>query len=293
MTERVLSVVTVCGRVFTEQDLEVIRRIISDPSQPWRAEIARRVCRELGWVRLDGQLKTMSCRVALGRLERRGLIQLPPARVVVARNGGCSRTTGDLVAGEEVACEVSALSGLVVRAVQTRKDSRYWKEVVSRFHYLGYTPLPGAQQRYLVESEQGLLGAIGFGASAWKVAARDAWIGWTAERRQAGLHLVVNNARFVLLPWVHVRNLASRVLAMSARRIREDWAQRYGYKPVLLETFVEQTRFRGVCYRAANWIYVGDTKGRGKLDRHWEQKLPVKRVFVYPLTRSWREELSE
>lgn len=142
-----------------------------------------------------------------------------------------------------------------------------------------------------MQSEQGILGAIGFGASAWKVAPRDTWIGWTSEQRLSRLHRVVNNARFLLPPRARMKNLASRVRAMSARGIQQDWSRRYGYEPVLLETFVERSRFNGTCYRAANWIYVGDTKGRGKLDRHHERALPVKRVFVHPLTKSWREEL--
>jgi hypothetical protein len=166
-----------------------------------------------------------------------------------------------------------------------------WNEAIARFHYLGYTPLSGAQQRYLVEYDDGILGAIGFGASAWKVAARDHWIGWTSQQRQSGLQRVVNNARFLLLPWVRVKNLASRILSMSARRLVGDWQQRYGYQPVLLETFVEQPRFSGSCYRAANWIYVGDTQGRGKLDRYEERALPIKGVYLYPLISDFRREL--
>ena len=292
MTTRVPSVVKVCGRSFTEQDLGLIRGIISDESRPCRAEIARRTCRELGWIGVDdGRLKAMSCRVALLRLEQRGLVSLPPPRCVNG-NGKVYRASQKLLApAEEIVGTVRDLQGLRLRPVETRADSRLWNEAIARFHYLGFTPLPGAQQRYLVECDGGLLGAIGFGASAWKVAARDVWIGWTSEQRQARLHRVVNNARFLLLPWARVRNLASRVLAMSARRIPQDWRRRYGYEPVLLETFVEQPRFTGACYRAANWTHVGDTKGRGKLDRYNEWALPVKRVFVYPLTKGWRKEL--
>lgn len=291
MTTKSSLMVTVCGRVFSEEDLERIRGIISHESRPCRAEIARRTCRELGWVGESGQLKAMSCRLALVRLERRGLLELPQPRCTNG-NGKRYHPSQDLPSvAEEIGGSVDRLTGLRLKSVESKADSRLWNEAIARFHYLGYAPLPGAQQRYLVDSDHGLLGVIGFGASAWKVAARDTWIGWTSEQRRARLHRVVNNARFLLLPWARVRNLASRTLAMSAHRVRHDWQRRYGYEPVLLETFVERPRFTGACYRAANWIYVGDTTGRGKLDRHHGCALPVKRVMVQPLTEAWREEL--
>lgn len=291
MTTRLPSGLTVCGRGFSEQDLELIRGIIADESRPCRAEIARRTCAELGWIGEGGRLKAMSCRVALIRLEKQGLVQLPPPRCGNG-NGIRHRSPQKLLeVDQQIACAIDDLHGLQLRAVESKAQSRLWNEVVATFHYLGYRPLPGAQQRYLVESEEGVLGALGFGASAWKVAPRDEWIGWTSEQRRTRLHRVVNNARFLLLPRVRVKNLASCVLAMSARRIRGDWQRRYGYEPVLLETFVERSRFSGACYRAANWIYVGDTRGRGKLDRRHELALPVKRVFVQPLVKSWRQEL--
>jgi hypothetical protein len=145
--------------------------------------------------------------------------------------------------------------------------------------------------RYLVESDAGLLAVIGFGASAWKIAPRDEWIGWSEAQRKTRLHLVVNNARFLILPWVRSQNLASFVLARCAERLPGDFQARYGYSPVLLETFVERERFRGTCYKAANWTYLGDTKGRGKLDRYGEAKLQVKQIYAFPLNRRFREAL--
>ena len=145
--------------------------------------------------------------------------------------------------------------------------------------------------RFLVFGRSLLLAALGFGASAWKVAARDRWIGWTPEERTRNLHFVVNNARFLIMPWVSSKNLASRILSGVARILPALWERRYAYKPVLLETFVDQERFRGTCYRAANWTHVGRTKGRGKLDRKHENALPVKDVFLLPLCRDFRERL--
>lgn len=285
------SMVAVCGREFSEPELDVIRAIIADEPEPCRAEIARRTCRELGWVDATGRLKAMSCRVALLRLEQRGLLALPPPRNGNGNRKGYQPAELLDVPADEVVGSAGSIDGLRLLPVTTKTESRLWNEAVARFHYLGYKPLAGAQQRYLVWSDQGLLGAMGFGASAWSVEPRDRWIGWSPEQRRAGLHRIVNNARFLLLPWVRVQNLASRVLGLAASRIRFDWSRRYGFEPVLLETFVERTRFTGACYRASNWTCVGETKGRGKLDRCNEWALPVKRVFVQPLTKRWREVL--
>ncbi len=145
--------------------------------------------------------------------------------------------------------------------------------------------------RYFVRAEADVVALLGFGAAAWKTRPRDGFIGWTAEQREARLHLVANNARFLILPWVRCKNLASCVLAMAARRIARDWQQQYGYSPVLLETFVETPRFRGTCYRAANWIRVGETTGRGKLDVHHRASVPRKIVWLYPLIRDFRKVL--
>lgn len=282
---------TVCGRMFSIEDIETIRRIISGGSAPTRSAIARQTCETLGWRTPAGLLKEMSCRVALLRLAERKLLSLP-APVCSNGNGKRFRPTQEIeVPQGNIDVRISELSGLTVRTVASRVDSRQWNEAIGRFHYLGYNALPGAQQRYLIEHADGLLGAIGFGASAWKVASRDRWIGWTPAQRKARLHLVLNNARFLLLPWVRVRNLASWVLSRCARRIQDDFQDRYGYRPVLLETFVEKDRFHGTCYRAANWIHVGETKGRGKLDRHHDKALPVKRVLLYPLESGAREVL--
>lgn len=146
---------------------------------------------------------------------------------------------------------------LELHRVVSKKDSYFWNELIDRYHYLGYTPLPGAQIRYLVCSPSGCLGALGFSAAAWKVKPRDAWIGWSGTQREKNLHLIVNNSRFLILPWVQVKNLAYKILSLCARRLPEDWEIIYGYRPVLLETFVEKDRFTGACYRAANWVFVG------------------------------------
>jgi len=280
-----------CGRPLSAADMETIRREVHLADPPIRSEIARRVCRALEWTNTLGQPKLMSCRVGLLRLHRSGLIELPAP---TGSNGnGRPLRHEPKQWPEAVPLDGSAgrLCGLRLSPVTDKQTSRLWNGLIDRYHYLGYTPLPGAQIRYLIEYDQGLLGALGFGAAAWKVAARDRWIGWEAAVREAHLGRVLNNARFLLLPWVRVRNLASKVLALSARQVADDFAVRYGERPVLLETFVEIPRFRGSCYRAANWRYLGETTGRGKGDRTHRAVLPRKAVYVHPLRADFRRVL--
>jgi hypothetical protein len=279
------------GRTFSTEDVQHIRHLIDAHPELNRAQLSRLVCDELGWFKPDGLRKDMSCRVAMLRMNEEGLIVLPPP---LKGNGNGRNRPAQTSASDPrkpIDLPAGALGSLTFRAVQTPKDSSLWNELIQRYHYLGYKPLPGAQMRYLVSSGSHLLAALGFGAAAWKVAPRDCFIGWTAQQRQERLPLIANNARFLILPWVNSRNLASRILAGIARQLPCDWQKRYGYTPLLLETFVESNRFRGTCYRAANWIHVGQTKGRGKLDRTHEHALPVKDIFVLPLHKDFRPRL--
>ena len=186
---------------------------------------------------------------------------------------------------------VGQLPALHLELVIERKTSLLWNEYIDRYHYLGYQPLPGAQLRYFIFSNNTKLALLGFSAAAWKTSPRDNFIGWTAEQRQRNLALVVNNARFLILPWVKSKNLASKILSMAKNRLAKDWQNRYGYQPVLMETFVEIPRFTGACYKAANWLYLGETKGRGKLDGKHQAQLPIKAVMVCPLVKDFRQHL--
>jgi len=258
-----------------------------------RSELSREVCGWLDWRSPNGELREMSCRLALLELERRGELVLPARRSGVRRQ--CASKIGEGPRGEELRCELEGLGEIEligVRASEDRGLSEYWNELISNYHYLGYTPLVGAQCRYLIHSERhGCLGALGFSAAARRVAVRDQWVGWTDAVRAEHLQRVVSNSRFVILPWIHVRNLASKVLAMAARRVVVDFEQRYGYRPVLLESFVDRERYAGTCYRAANWLELGSTQGRGRQDRKHRCEVTPKRVLVYPLCDRWRERL--
>jgi hypothetical protein len=281
-----------CGRTFTAEEIDAIRRLIDADSSLTRAELSRRVCDLLGWVRPDGRRKDMSCRVAMLRMHRNGLLSLPLPRTVNGNGHASARLTSASDPQPPLETPAGALGKLLLNPVQTSQDSSLWNELIARYHYQGYKPLPGAQQRYLVFGAGHLLAALGFGAAAWALAPRDRFIGWTAPQRKKNLHLVINHARFLILPWIRSRNLASRILSGIARRLPQDWRVRYGYAPVLLETFVEQERFTGACYQAANWIHVGQTQGRGKLDRFNLYALPVKNIYLYPLRKDFRQILS-
>jgi hypothetical protein len=230
----------------------------------------------------------MGGRVALLRLARGGLVELPAPRNGNANGRRVQWPEGDIAQWQAVDGSVEQLGAVELELVRGTQQSRLWNELIERYHYLGTSALSGAQVRYVIRCEQGVLGAIGFGAAAWKVAVRDHWIRWDARQRESHLGEVVNNRRFLIVPWVRVRNLASRILALAAHQCQRDYQRLYGVQPVLLESFVDAQRYAGTCYRAANWRLLGLTTGRGRGDRTHTAQLPLKAVYVYPLVRDFR-----
>lgn len=233
----------------------------------------------------------MSCRVAMLRMQDDGHIKLPPPRHR-HRPANTVQFTPATAPKPEIDKPVHELPPVQLCIVMGSKQSRIWNEYIHRYHYLGYKPLPGAQLRYFVISDDQIIALLGFGASAWQCAPRDKYIGWTHEQRKKKLQYIVNNARFLILPWVKSKNLASKILSLASHRLAGDWQQRYGYSPVLLETFVEKNRFTGTCYKAANWQLVGQTKGRGKLGPAGKISVPIKDLWLYPLERNFRNVLT-
>lgn len=279
------------GRDFSESELETIRAIIDEDTTGMRTAIARKACEQLGWYRDDGQLKSASMAKVLPAMETDALIELPSSRGPATRvRAKPLHHTARTDAGQPITAAAGELArDLRIEIAETDEHKSLWNEYIDRYHYLGYTPMAGAQLKYLVYSGDRLLALLGFGASAWKIAPREWYIGWSPEKREENLKLVVNNARFLILPWITSKNLASLLLSRVTARLRDDWMQRYRYKPVLLETFVEKKRFTGASYRAANWKHVGATKGRGKMDRFNESALPVKDIYLYPLHKEFRQ----
>lgn len=279
-----------CARNFTPSDIALIRSFIEANPALSRYRLSREICERLAWRRPDGKLKDMSCRVALLRMQADGLITLPPPRKA---KPAAFRLHPDIEQAvlEPTIVPAVDLGRLTVELVGSKRDSLLWNAYIQRHHYLGHQLLPGAQLRYFVRTAGQIIALLGFGASAWKTKPRDECIGWSSEQRRRNLHLVVNNARFLILPWIKCRNLASRVLALVSRRLADDWHTRYAYRPVLLETFVEKPRFAGTCYQAANWRYLGDTQGRGKLDTLHRHGEPIKSIWIFPLVRDFRRHL--
>lgn len=275
-----------CGRDFTNKELDQIRSLIKENPQFHRAKLSREVCQMLQWLKPDGKLKDMSCRVAMLRMQEDSLIELPkPLRAkAVIRKIEFTPVTDPQ---DSILCPVNRLPHLQLQMVN-KANSSLWNEYVERYHYLGYTPLPGAQLRYFITANGQILALTGFGAAAWQTSPRDKFIGWDHEQRKRNLHLIVNNARFLILPWVQSKNLASKILALNARQLSYDWEEKYNIRPVLMESFVEKNRFAGTCYKAANWCNVGQTKGRGKLGPPGKISVPIKDVWLYPLNKNFR-----
>lgn len=283
------------GRVFTKEELEDVKYIVRQFSHLSRNELAKTICEGLDWVAPNGKYKKDACLTLLEKMEARGEIALPAKRESAIRHFWNHFTESDEVV-ERAALYglVSQYAPIILEAVQDQAGIRLWNSVIERYHLLGYKRPFGAHQRYFIWSgtePRERLGCMLFSASAWALSERDNWIGWSKEDRSQRLHLVVNNTRFLIFPWVKIKHLASHVLSLAAKRVPVDFQQRYGYKPVLLETFVDVERYAGTCYRAANWLCLGQTAGRGRMDRYHEQLSKPKLIFVYPLVYDFRRHL--
>ena len=281
------------GREFSVEMLGRIEALAGSAPEMGLTGVAVQVCQWQHWTRATGEPAVASCAKALRTLQERGRLVLPwPKR----KHSGIRAVTPAVVLPglqQSIEGSVKRLVGLEVLLVEQGRSTNgdLFKEMVGGYHYLGYQRLVGQQLRYLLRCRQGWLGAIWFAASAYQVAARDEFIGWTKDARLAHLSEVVGNARFVLLPWVRVKNLASKVLSLVTKRLAQDWQDRYGYRPLLVETFVDRQRFRGTCYRGARWTYVGRTQGRGRQDANREAALASKDILVCPLTDGWQRRL--
>lgn len=282
-----------CGREFSAADIQAIKRLIEQDPSLKRSPLSRKLCELFKWTQPNGQLKDMTCRVALLRMQAEGLITLPPSRITVRRVRPHFPPTAATAAQTPLLQPVHELGALTLRPVSGTAASRLWNEYIARYHYLGYTPMSGSQLRYNVFAGDQLVALLSFGASAWKLAGRERFIGWQEPERLRNLQLVVNNARFLILPWIQSKGLASKILSKIARQLPIDWHQRYGYRPVLFETFVETERHRGTCYKAANWIHVGQTSGRGKKSTVHHQIIPIKDIWLYPLRKNFASVLCQ
>ncbi len=277
-------------------NIENIRSIIREQPDLSRYKLSQEVCRQFDWRSPNGSLKEMSCRIALLKLHKEGIITLPEARYKPPTSSACK---GKLTQPKNFPVIKDDLKNLgkielILVGSKNREKSRIWNSLLSSYHYLGSGPLCGAQLRYLISSSiYGNLGAFAFSAAALRLESRDLWIGWDSIRRRQNLDKVVSNSRFLILPTVQVVNLASHVLSLAVKRLPADWLVRYGVSPVLLETFVDPTRFDGASYKAANWIEIGKSKGRGRQDISNKCQAGKKIIFTYPLKNDFKDILCE
>ena len=282
------------GRDITKADIALIKQLPAENPSWGRKRLSRELCLIWHWYNAKGQMKDMACRSMLLKLERRGLIVLPPRQ---GQSNNASRNRS--IAPVEHQTDEIHLSLKMVRPLQIEPvtagsdDHALFKFLLSHYHYLGQRNTVGENMKYLVCGCDGRpLACVLFGSAAWKTAARDAFVGWDAPVRKKNLCYITNNMRYLIFPWVKISLLASHVLSLISRRISSDWVGKYGHPIYLLETFVDKSRYRGTCYKAANWHLVGETKGRTRNDRNNTIRVPVKDVYVYPLRRDFRRRLT-
>lgn len=281
------------GRRVNEADLTQIRSLIESNPTWNRNQIAQSLVRWWDWRSANGHLKDMATRNFLVQLDRRGLITLPPRRRLAAKRHTPPAELKNIFVQSPIIEPLATLMPLQIEIMNTgHADHEAFSRTLARFHYLGYRGCVGENMFYRVRDRTGRdLACVLFSAAAWKTHPRDSFIGWDPATRARHLAFVTNNTRFLILPWIHVPHLASHLLGILVRRLSSDWQEKYNHPVYLVETFVERDRFKGTCYRAANWVCVGQTQGRSRNDRYSTLNVPIKDIYLYPLTPHFREKL--
>jgi hypothetical protein len=285
------------GRLFSSSDFGLIQELVRDFSALSLTELASTLCELLDWKRPNGKLKYKECRSVLEQLQHEGLVSLPTVRKTAPSGPRHIVVDSESDAHPTLTGTAGDYTPLRLQRVEDMELSSLWNQFIDRYHYLRFRVPYGANLRYLVHSERKpgeYLACLLFSSPAWKMAPRDSWIGWNDQQRRRNLQYIVANSRFLILPWVSVRGLASKILSLAAHQLPEDWQQMYGYRPLLLETLVDPARFRGTCYRAANWLRLGETQGRGRMDRENRARgHAIKDIYVFPVCRDARRRLCQ
>jgi hypothetical protein len=283
-----------CGHPLTENELDLIRRITREFANLTVTELAATLCELLEWRRPNGGLKSRECYLFLLELQRRGWLPWLPAVQPRQQRAQPAKVQPPDPLPIALTGSLEQYRPIRLELIEDAEQRRLFRQYLDRYHYLGYRAPYGAQLRYWVRAAQPdlpPLAAMLFTSAAWRMAPRDQFIGWSDEVRPGNLPLVVNNSRFLILPWGRIPHLASHILSRAARQLRPDWRRRYGVDPVLLETLVDRERYSGTCYRAANWVSVGFTQGRGRMDRSGKGQGSRKEILLYPLDRRWQRKL--
>jgi hypothetical protein len=283
-----------CGHALTESELDLIRRITREFANLTVTELAATLCELLEWRRPNGGLKSRECYLFLLELQRRGWLPWLPAVQPRHRRELRVRPEISVPPPAMISGPLDEYRPIRLELIENTEQRRLFRLHIEEHHYLGYRAPYGAQLRYWVRAAQSdlpPLAALLFTSAAWRMASRDRFIGWSDEMRGRNLPLVINHSRFLIFPWIRIPHLASHVLAQAARQLPRDWQSRYSVEPVLMETLVDPARYRGTCYRAANWMQAGMTQGRGRMDRAHRAEVAPKQIFLFPLHRHWRQRL--
>jgi Druantia protein DruA len=283
------------GKDITMAEVEFIRGLIAAHPQLSRRRLSTQLCKAWEWRQANGQLRTMVCRGLMLQLHRRGLIELPPPRRLMPNPLAQRSKPAPLpdLARDPVEGSVQELGPLDIRQVRRQPEEKLFNSLLAECHYLGYTQPVGEHLKHLVYARGRPIACLTWSSAPRHSGPRDRFIGWAQERRRQNIHLLAYNSRFLIMPWVNVPGLASHLLSRLARRISEDWRRLYHHPIYLLETFIDPDRFGGTSYRAANWIYLGLTTGRGKDDLSHQANRSLKQLWVYPLVSDFRTQLNQ
>lgn len=276
-------------RTITNADIKSIQITVNEHWDKGRTPISKILCQKWNWIQPNGQLKDMACREVLLTLNRKGLLKLPP-RQTNAHNEKRNKFIPVVEINQTtINFNLSDLPSVELKSVRNNELEPLYNSLIQQHHYLGYRQIVGSHLKYIAFIDGQPVACLGWGSAAWSVKSRDAFIGWDKKTKENNLHFIANNTRFLILPWITVKCLASKILGLNARRISDDWLQVYNHPLFLLETFVEKDRFKGTCYKAANWICTGQTKGTAKKGHDHLFHGKIKDVYLYPLRKDFRK----
>ncbi len=278
-----------CGRGITHKEIKEVQETVCLFSNLSRKELTQTICEHLNWRRASGSNKFDACLKMLEKLEAKGSLKLPAKRIQVKPKRTKIVLTSKTEPEPVIKSIADGFSNINLQIVTDKNDIRLWNEYMFRYHYLGYSQPFGYVMRYFIKNGHKILGCLLFSGAAKSMTVRDKWIGWTTNQRLQNLAWVVNNSRFLIFPWVSIKNLASHVLGKVGRRIKDDWYKKWGFHPVLMETFVDPVLYHGTCYQASNWEYLGMTTGQGLVRKGKTYKTSPKKIYMRPLVKDFRK----
>jgi hypothetical protein len=288
MDQKGATSINQCGREINAKELEQIQETVKLFKGLRRSELAETICEHLEWYTATGSRKVDACMKLLEKLQARGALKLPSKREQAKGKQGGISFTERTEPHADIVGWLRDVEPIVLEIAGGKEATGLWNEYLSRYHYLGYKKPFGCCLRYFIQSAQGVLGCVLFSGAAKALRARDRWIGWTEQQRLRNLAWVINNSRFLIFPWVRIKNLASHVLGQMGKQIGQDWEEHWGYRPVLMETFVDPRHYEGSCYKGANWDCLGQTTGEGLVRQGKIYRTSPKKIFVKPLVKDFR-----